>query len=83
LKFPFQAKCVAERRISPLSEGDEVKVVGMAPEDECMREVFVEIEWLDKVLALPLAQIEAIGIDHATQEGIEDWHYWVAMGYQY
>lgn len=83
MKFPFQAKCVAERKISPLSEGDKVKVVGMAPTDECMHEVVVEIQWSRKKLAVPLAQLDAIGVDHDTQEGIEDWHYWVKMGYQY
>lgn len=34
MKFPFQAECIAERKISPLSEGDKVDVVGMAPADE-------------------------------------------------
>ena len=29
LQFPFRAKCVAERRISPLRKGDEVEIVGM------------------------------------------------------
>jgi len=43
LKLPFRAKCVAERKISPLLAGDKVKAIGMAPTDECMHEVFVEI----------------------------------------
>src|SRR5262245_2429055 len=32
LDFPFRAKCMAERVISPLREGDKVEVTGMAPE---------------------------------------------------
>jgi hypothetical protein len=83
LIFPFQARCVVARNTSPLSEGDNVKVVGMAPAAECMHEAFVEIQWLGKELAVPLAQLEAIGAAHDTQEGIEDWHYWVEKGYQY
>jgi hypothetical protein len=35
LLFPFRAKCIAERIISPLRTGDTLEVVGMAPEDEC------------------------------------------------
>ena len=44
LRFPFQARCIAERRVSPLSVGDKVKVVGMVPTEVCMHEVFVEIQ---------------------------------------
>jgi len=32
---------------------------------------------------VPLAQLEAVGVDPDTQEGIDDWHYWVNRGYQY
>jgi len=42
LHFPFLAKCIAERAISPLCKGDEVEIVRMAPEDECEHEMFVE-----------------------------------------
>ena len=34
-------------------------------------------------LAVPLAQLEGIGVDEETQEAIEDWHYWVARGYEF
>ena len=37
LTFPFLTRCINERAISPLRVGDEVEVVGMAPEDECER----------------------------------------------
>ena len=42
LHFPFLTRCTEERAISPLRVGDEVEVVGMAPENECEREMFVE-----------------------------------------
>src|SRR6266542_793313 len=45
LTFPFLAHCVAERAISPLQVGDEVEIVGMAPEAECRHEMFVLTRW--------------------------------------
>ena len=39
------ARCIAERAISPLLVGDEVEVLGMAPEGECDCEMFVMIRW--------------------------------------
>jgi hypothetical protein len=83
LQFPFKARCVAARPISPLKEGERVQVTGMAPEDECLHEMFVEVVWKDKTLAVPLSQLKGIGVDHETQEVIEDWHYWVARGYEF
>jgi len=41
LSFPFKAKCVMVREISPLKKGEEVEVLGMAPGDDCMKEMFV------------------------------------------
>ncbi|MFH0342679.1 MAG: calcium-binding protein [Chromatiales bacterium] len=41
LAFPFKAKCVAERSVSPLMRGEEVEVLGLAKEDDCMAEIFV------------------------------------------
>jgi hypothetical protein len=41
LQVPFLARCVAERAVSPLRVGDEVEVVGIAPEEECGHEMFV------------------------------------------
>jgi hypothetical protein len=83
LRFPFRAKCVAERCISPLQEGEEVEVQGMAPEEECMHEMFVQLHWSGRKLAVPLSQLAALEADADTQEAIEDWHYWVARGYQF
>lgn len=82
LTFPFKAQCIKERRSSPLKVGEIVDVIGMAPEDVCMHAMFVEIQWMDRELAVPLAQLKAIDTDEDTQEGIADWQYWVARGYQ-
>ncbi len=45
LRFPFTAQCRAERAISPLRNGDEVEIVGMASAQECEHEMFVETPW--------------------------------------
>lgn len=45
LQFPFSARCVARRAISPLEPGDEVEAVGIAPAEECEHEMFVLIRW--------------------------------------
>lgn len=79
---PFRARCMATRTISPLRKGEEVTVTGMAPEDDCLHEMFVMIQWQDRTLGVPLAQLEGIGVDDETAEAMADWHYWVARGYQ-
>jgi hypothetical protein len=38
LRFPFQAKCVASKMVSPLTKGETVEVHRMAPEDACSRD---------------------------------------------
>jgi hypothetical protein len=86
LQFPFLTRCVAERAISPLRVGDEVEVVGMAPEEECAHEMFVETPWeYQRTLAVPLAQLETLpieAVDEGTRQAVEDWHYWVDRGYE-
>jgi Calcium binding len=82
LRFPFAARCTAERTISPLRVGEEVEVVGMAPEAECQHEMFVLIRWERRTLAVPLAQLEGAAVDEQTRQVIEDWQYWVAQGYE-
>jgi hypothetical protein len=82
LHFPFVARCIAERSISPLRARDEVEVVGMAPEEECEHEMFVLIRWERRALAVPLTQLEGVAVDEQTRQVIEDWHYWVAQGYE-
>ncbi len=82
LQFPFTATCIAERAVSPLHEGDEVEILGMAPEDECQHDMFVMMRWERRGLAVPLSQVRPIGeTDEDTREAIADWHYWADQGY--
>jgi hypothetical protein len=84
LCFPFLTRCIKERPISPLRVGDEVEIVGMAPNDECEKEIFVTTPWEHKrTLAIPLAQLKVVHGDQATRRAVEDWHYWVEMGHQF
>jgi hypothetical protein len=83
LSFPFLAKCIVQRPISPLKVGDEVEILEMAPESECEHEMFVTIRWdRPEGLAVPLSQLQVIHADDETIEAVEDWHYWVNRGYQ-
>jgi hypothetical protein len=82
LQFPFPAKCVAEREISPLHKGDEIEIQGMASEDECQHEMFVMMRWERRGLAVPLSQVKPFAdADKETREAIADWRYWVGQGY--
>jgi hypothetical protein len=83
LQFPFSARCVVRRTISPLEPGEEVEVVGMAPAEECEHDMFVLIRWKQRQLAVPLMQLEGIEVDEETKQAIEDWHYWVNRGYEF
>jgi hypothetical protein len=83
LQFPFTAKCIQKRAISPLKVKDKVEVIGMAPEDECQRDMFVMIRRGKDEFGVPLAQLEPIDADEETEEAVADWHYWVQMGYQF
>jgi hypothetical protein len=82
LDFPFRAQCVQERDVSPLRHGEEVVVMRMAPEDDCMSDMTVIIRWCEREMGVPLAQLEAVGADYQTKEAIGDWHYWIARGYR-
>jgi hypothetical protein len=83
LSFPFRARCVVERRSSPLALGEKVTVEGMAPEEDCSHEMFVMVRWKRRSLAVPLSQLEGLDIDDDTHEAIQDWLYWIDQGYQF
>ena len=83
LRFPFRARCIAHRAISPLRKGQEVEVIGLAPTEECDGEMFITMKWEKRTLAVPLAQLQPIQADKATQQAVGDWHYWVEQGYQF
>jgi hypothetical protein len=81
IHFPFQAKCIVAKVVSPLLKEETVEVRGMAPEDACASDMLVLIRWQGRNMAVPLSQLLAIQGDEATNEAIADWHYWVGQGY--
>jgi hypothetical protein len=83
LNGPFRAKCIEEREISPLEVGQEVEVLGVSSESDHIREMFVTISWNERRLAVPLSQLKVVKADAGTREAVEDWHYWVEMGYNF
>ncbi len=83
LDFPFLARCATRRSTSPLKVGEEVEVIGMAPVEECEHDMFVEMDWDDDGLAIPLSQLEVVDATDETREAVEDWLYWTKKGYQF
>ena len=81
ISFPFQAKCLATKVVSPLRKGETVEVVRMAPDEVCEHEMLVLVRWQGRTMAAPLAQLTAVDPDESTAEAIGDWHFWVAQGY--
>ena len=81
IRFPFRAKCIVAKVVSPLRKGEAVEVKRLAPEDACSSDMLVLIRWQGRNVAVPLSQLLAIKGNDATNEAIADWHYWVAQGY--
>ncbi|MBD2563605.1 MULTISPECIES: calcium-binding protein [Nostoc] len=87
LNFPFVAKWTKKGRKSASAEEKQVEVLGMAPDDECLKDMFVEVAYIngkdDDVYSAKLSEIAAIDADSETEEAIADWLYWIARGYKF
>lgn len=83
ISFPFEARCTEKREVSPLEEGEEVRVNGMSSVEASQSEMFVTVDWMDRELGVPLAQLEPIQVDGETEEAVADWHYWAGRGYEF
>ncbi|MEH2249835.1 calcium-binding protein [Nostoc sp.] len=87
LNFPFLAKWTKKGRKSASAEEKQVEVLGMAPDDECLKDMFVEVAYIngkdEDVYSAKLSEIAAIDADSETQEAIADWLYWIARGYKF
>jgi Calcium binding len=81
IRFPFQARCIAAKTVSPLLKGETVEVRRLAPEDACSSEMLVLITWHGRNVAVPLSQLTPLNTHESTAEAVRDWHYWVAQGY--
>jgi hypothetical protein len=83
MKTPFKARVIAKHPISPLDKGEEVEVLGMAPAEVCLSDMFASIRYGKKQFAVPLSQLRPLTDDADTLQAIEDWHYWLACRYQF
>jgi len=81
ISFPFKAECISINKRNPLDIGEKVSVLRMAGEDLCEHDMYVDVTWKNKVLAIPLAQLIPLSTDDDTIEAIGDWHYWKNRGY--
>jgi hypothetical protein len=77
MDVPFDARCIEEREVSPLEEGETVRVVGMPSTEPSLHQQFVTIEWNNSELGVPLRQLEPDEASDATEQAIADWHYWL------
>ena len=49
MDVPFEARCIEEQEVSPLDEGETVRVVGKPSSEPSLRQQFVTIEWMNRV----------------------------------
>ncbi|MFH7030575.1 MAG: calcium-binding protein [Heteroscytonema crispum UTEX LB 1556] len=88
LDFPFKAKWTKKGRGKSTSPQEiEVEVLGMAPEDDCLKDMIVEVADLngkeDDVFSAKLSELKVIDADSETLEALADWEYWLARGYKF
>jgi hypothetical protein len=70
ISFPFAAECIAANKRTPLKLGERVTATQMSGEDYCQHDMYVDIFWEGKKLAVPLVQLNPLGADEATIEAI-------------
>jgi hypothetical protein len=70
IRFPFQARCIAAKIVSPLRKSETVEVQRMALQDACSADMLVLIRWHDRTMAVPLSQLVAVDPDDSTAETI-------------
>lgn len=87
LNVPFMANWAKKSRKTSTVEEKKVEVLGMAPDDECLKDMYVEVVYPngndEDVFTAKLSDLVAIDTDDETLEAIADWHYWVARGYKF
>ena len=77
MDFPFEARCIEEQEVSPLDEGETVRVVGKPSSEPSLRQQFVTIEWMDREFGVPLSQLEPVEASDDTEQAVSDWRYWL------
>jgi hypothetical protein len=87
LNFPFMGRWKKKNRKTGAIDEKPVEVVGMSPEDDCLKDMYVDVAYLtgkdEDIHSAKLSEIEAIDVDEETQEALADWQYWLARGYKF
>lgn len=87
LNFPFNAKWTKKGRKGTTPKEKVVEVVGMAMEDECMRDMVVEVVEIngseEDVFTAKLKDLQVLETDEETMEALSDWYYWLGRGYKF
>ena len=72
VSFPFSAECVTADKRSPLELSERVSAIKMSGEDICSNEMYIDVTWSGKVLAISLAKINPLDADDDTVEAVGD-----------
>ena len=83
LRFPFHARCIVSKAVSPLNKGEILEVLWMAPEEACSDDMLALLRWQGRTMAVPLSQLMATDADEGTVEAVADWHYWQDRGHSF
>jgi hypothetical protein len=87
LEFPFMGKWKKKNRKTGVIDEKLVEVLGMAPEDDCLKDMYVDVGYIggkdDDIHTAKLSEIEAIDVDEETQQALEDWQYWLGRAYKF
>lgn len=82
--FPFLAIWKKKTKKTDAIAEKEIEVLGMAPEEDCESNMYVEVAYIGEsndTFTAKLSDIEAINPDPDTEEALADWQYWVDMDY--
>jgi len=83
ISFPFIAECIVADKRTPLELNEKVTAQNMAGEDYCEHDMYVDVSWKEKTIAVPLTQLKPLDADDDSIEAIGDWHYWKEQGYEF
>lgn len=76
LEFPFTAKCIENRSISPLKISEIVEVIAMGALEDCGSDMFVIVKLCGREFGVPIAQLEPAKSYVKAKQAFEDWQYW-------
>ena len=67
----FTTECIATNKRNPLELDERITVIQMADENYCEHDMYVDISWNGKNLAIPFAKIKPLYADEDPAEAID------------